>query len=78
MVALADEHLDAGDALGAVRLCEMALANDPTSRAALETFLAGHEQLLAEHGGENFWLTGWLEYQVNGARSLLEVLPEDG
>ena len=78
MSALADEHLDAGDAIGAVRLCEMALANDPTHRPALETFLAAHELLLAEHGRENFWLTGWLDYQINGARSLLEVLPSDG
>jgi glyoxylase-like metal-dependent hydrolase (beta-lactamase superfamily II) len=77
MSALADEHLDAGDAIGAVRLCEMALANDPTHRPALETFLAAHELLLTEHGRENFWLTGWLEYQINGARSLLEVLPSD-
>jgi alkyl sulfatase BDS1-like metallo-beta-lactamase superfamily hydrolase len=78
MVAVAQEHLDDGDAIGAVRLCEMALANDPTSRDALEVFVAAHERLLAEHGGENFWLVGWLEYQVNGARALLEVLPDDG
>jgi glyoxylase-like metal-dependent hydrolase (beta-lactamase superfamily II) len=77
MVALADEHLETGDAIGAVRLCEMALANDPTHRGALETFLRAHEQLLTEHGGENFWLTGWLEYQISGARSLLDVLPDD-
>ena len=78
MVAVAQEHLDDGDPIGAVRLCEMALANDPTSRDALEVFVAAHEQLLAEHGNENFWLVGWLGYQINGANSLLEVLPEDG
>ena len=39
-----------GDAIGAVQLCEMALAAEPGHRGALETFVAAHEALLAEHG----------------------------
>jgi hypothetical protein len=68
--ALAD-----GDALSAVRLCEMALAVDAVHRAALETYRDAHEQLLAEHAatsaGGNFWLTRWLEGEIASATNRL-------
>jgi alkyl sulfatase BDS1-like metallo-beta-lactamase superfamily hydrolase len=65
-----------GDALGAIRLCEMVLATDPAHRDALAAFLAAHELLLAEHEAQaperiNFWLVGWLRHQIADARERL-------
>jgi glyoxylase-like metal-dependent hydrolase (beta-lactamase superfamily II) len=65
-------RLDTGDAIGAVRLCEMALTATPGHRGALETFVAAHEALLTEHGNENFWLVGWLNHQIGLAREQLD------
>ncbi len=67
-----------GDAIGAVHLCEMALATEPGHRGALETFIAAHEALLVEHhdqteGQENFWLVGWLRHQIATARGQLDA-----
>lgn len=63
--------LGEGDALTAVRLCEMALACDPRHADALRTYLAAHERLLEEHDRENFWTTRWLEGEVGSARNRL-------
>ncbi|MDZ4827580.1 MAG: MBL fold metallo-hydrolase [Actinomycetota bacterium] len=59
------------DALAAVRLAEMALAVDPAHRASLDAYVAAHQQLLADHGRENFWLTKWLEGEITGGRNRL-------
>jgi alkyl sulfatase BDS1-like metallo-beta-lactamase superfamily hydrolase len=72
VAARARTRLDAGGAVEAVYLCEMALAADPRSRAALAVYIAAHEQLLAESGGDNFWEVGWLRHQIRRARALLE------
>ena len=74
--AVADraDALAATDALTAVRLCELVLAVDGEHRAALAAYRRAHEQLLAEHGGANFWLTKWLEGEVRGATNRLDRL----
>jgi alkyl sulfatase BDS1-like metallo-beta-lactamase superfamily hydrolase len=68
VVERAARVLDDGDALAAVRLCEMALAADPAHDAALATYRAAHERLLAEDGRQNFWLTRWLEGEIASAQ----------
>jgi hypothetical protein len=72
IVRAAAARVESGDAIGAVHLCEMALAAEPGHRGALETFIAAHEALLAEHGNENFWLVGWLNHQIATAQGQLE------
>lgn len=73
-VAVRAEALVATDPLTAVRLCELALAVEPRNRRALEAYRRAHEQLLAEHGRANFWLTHWLEGEVRGASNRLARL----
>ncbi len=72
IVAAAAARVESGDALGAIELCEMALASDRVHSGALETFIAAHELLLEEHGNENFWLVGWLNHQIATARGELD------
>lgn len=74
----ARERLAAGDAVEAIHLAEMAIAAEPASRLALEAYLAAHERLLEEHGGRNFWETGWLQHQVARTRRALEALGVPG
>ncbi len=62
------------DPLTAVRLCELVLAVDADHRGALDAYRRAHEQLLAEHGRANFWLTRWLEGEVRGAANRLARL----
>jgi alkyl sulfatase BDS1-like metallo-beta-lactamase superfamily hydrolase len=73
-VAARADGLIASDALTAVRLCELALAADPQHRGALEAYRRAHEQLLAEHGNANFWMTRWLEGEVRGASNRIARL----
>jgi hypothetical protein len=78
VAAAAADHVADGDGIGAVRLCEMALAADADHRGSLEIFLAAHELLLAEHEAEppervNFWLVGWLRHQIASTRDRLGV-----
>lgn len=75
-VAARASALVAGDALTAVRLAETVLAVDATHRGALEAYRSAHEQLLAEHGRANFWLTRWLEGEIRGATNRLARLDE--
>jgi len=73
-------RLDRGEAIEAVALLEAALAADPDHIGALHAFVAAHEVLLAQHGAqhvddfENFWLTGWLRYQIAVTTERLERL----
>ncbi|MGZ8762051.1 MAG: alkyl sulfatase dimerization domain-containing protein [Acidimicrobiia bacterium] len=73
-------RLDRGEAIEAVALLEAALVADPDHRAALEAFVAAHEVLLAQHAAEhvddfeNFWLTGWLRFQITTATERLQRL----
>lgn len=72
VAGLARRRLDAGEAVAAIHLAEMALAAEPDSRPALEAYLAAHERLLDERGGFNFWETGWLRHQIERSRRALE------
>ena len=72
VAARARARLAAGGAVEAVHLCEIALAAEPRCRAALEVFVAAHEQLVEDSGGQNFWEVGWLRHQIRRARALLE------
>jgi alkyl sulfatase BDS1-like metallo-beta-lactamase superfamily hydrolase len=73
VVAAALARLDRGEAIEAVALLEAALAADPDHRDALEAFVAAHEALLVRHTAEhakdfeNFWLAGWLRFQITTA-----------
>jgi alkyl sulfatase BDS1-like metallo-beta-lactamase superfamily hydrolase len=74
--AVAVRAAETDDALVAVRLCEMALAVEPTHKGALQMYVDAHERLLAEHraasdGSPNFWLTRWLEGEIGSARNRL-------
>lgn len=62
------------DPLAAVRLCELALAVDAEHGGALTAYRAAHEQLLAEHGRANFWLTRWLEGEIRSATNRIDRL----
>jgi alkyl sulfatase BDS1-like metallo-beta-lactamase superfamily hydrolase len=77
IVRAAAQRVGSGDAIGAVHLCEMALAAEPGHRGARETFIAAHEALLVEHTAqptepENFWLVGWLNHQIATAQEQLD------
>jgi alkyl sulfatase BDS1-like metallo-beta-lactamase superfamily hydrolase len=77
VVRAATGRVDAGDGLGAVQLCELALAAEPEHRAARKVFVAAHELLLAEHEAlpaeqVNFWLVGWLRHQIATTRAALD------
>jgi alkyl sulfatase BDS1-like metallo-beta-lactamase superfamily hydrolase len=73
-VAARAEQLAASDPLTAVRLSEMVLATDAGHPGALRAYRHAHEQLLAEHGRANFWLTQWLEGEVRSATNRLDRL----
>jgi alkyl sulfatase BDS1-like metallo-beta-lactamase superfamily hydrolase len=74
LVTRARDALAAGDALVAVRLCEMGLAVEPSHLDALETYRAAHERLLAADARGNFWLTRWLEGEVAGTANRIARL----
>jgi alkyl sulfatase BDS1-like metallo-beta-lactamase superfamily hydrolase len=57
--------------LTAIHLCELVLAVEAGHRDALLAYKRAHEQLLAEQGRENFWLTKWLEGEVRSATNRL-------
>lgn len=54
--------LEAGRAVEAIRLAEVALRAAPGHRAALGTSLDAHRRLEAE--AENFWLLSWLRHRI--------------
>lgn len=73
-VAARAQTLVPTDALAAVRLCELVLATDARHRGALTAYRSAHEQLLAEHGRANFWLTSWLEGEIRSAANRIARL----
>ena len=56
------DKLEAGAAVEAIHLAEIALTATPDHRASLELSLAAHEQLESE--AENFWLLSFLRNQM--------------
>lgn len=69
LAARARLRLDAGSAVQAIQLTEIALSTDPMHRDALAISLAAHEQLDRE--SKNFWLSSWLRKQAADLRTLL-------
>jgi alkyl sulfatase BDS1-like metallo-beta-lactamase superfamily hydrolase len=65
----AKKRLEAGEAVEAIHLAEVALSAAPTHAAALEVMIAAHEKLESE--SENFWLTQWLRKQLADRRATL-------
>jgi alkyl sulfatase BDS1-like metallo-beta-lactamase superfamily hydrolase len=79
LAARAAAHVDAGRPLEALHLADMALAAEPTDRAALTAQLAAHELLLERSGRSNLSETRWLENQIADARrALADTSPSTG
>jgi alkyl sulfatase BDS1-like metallo-beta-lactamase superfamily hydrolase len=70
-VAQRASSLAESEPLTAIQLCELVLAGDPMHHDALLAYRRAHEQLLAEHGHANFWLTKWLEGEIRSASNRL-------
>ncbi len=77
VAARAAARLAGGEPLHAIHIAEIALADAPQHRRALETLLAAHERLLAESHGDNFWETGWLRHQIANTRRTLGLPADD-
>ena len=71
IVERARKHLDAGEPVEALHLCEVALAHNAADRAAMETSVVAHEVLLERASGGNFWEVAWLERELERLRGLL-------
>jgi alkyl sulfatase BDS1-like metallo-beta-lactamase superfamily hydrolase len=65
----AQEILEAGDAVAAIELAEIALDADPAHEGALRASLHAHLRLEGE--SENFWLTSWLRERIREIRASL-------
>ncbi len=75
IVTAARERLGRGDALEALHLCEIALAEASPPRSAWEVYEAAHQRLLEEGGRKNFWLTRWIEREIERARDAQRTHP---
>ena len=71
IAASAKAHLSAGRANEALHLLEVALAGEPTNRAALEAQLEAYEQLADATEGKVFDQLGWLEGRIIKTREAL-------
>lgn len=67
LVDRAREKLAAGAREECIHLLDIVLAEAPDDAEAIDVAVQAHEQLLAE--SENFWLTGWLENQIETLRA---------
>jgi alkyl sulfatase BDS1-like metallo-beta-lactamase superfamily hydrolase len=72
MVARARALLDAGEAVRALHLTDIALVAEPGDRGALETRLAVLERLAA--ASRNYMESGWLRYAIGETEGRLERL----
>ena len=68
----AAEHVEAGRAVEALHLVEVALAADANHRASLEARLGALEQLLERAAGVNFYEVRWLTHRIALTRAQLE------
>jgi alkyl sulfatase BDS1-like metallo-beta-lactamase superfamily hydrolase len=71
-------HRDAARPLHALHFTDMVLAQDPSSRDALEVRLGALEQLLDASGRENFSEVRWLEAEIRETQEKLGVDGGDG
>ena len=74
MASSAKARLEADQPLEALHLAEVALAEDPRSRPALQAQLAALMLLAEREGGENFQLAGWLGHRIAEVERQLKVL----
>jgi alkyl sulfatase BDS1-like metallo-beta-lactamase superfamily hydrolase len=66
---VAQQRVDAGQLVEALRLTDVALAAEPTNRASLEVRLAALQKLLAQSHNSNE--TGWLQYSVRKTQAAM-------
>jgi alkyl sulfatase BDS1-like metallo-beta-lactamase superfamily hydrolase len=73
LAAAAQAKLDEGKPLEAIHFAEIALAGAPAHRAALHTYLAAHERLLAESSPRNRWFLYWLRGEIEATQRKLDA-----
>ena len=56
----------------ALHFAEAILAGEPAHRGAIELAIAAHRALLDRSQRNNFWETGWLDYQIAQLTARLE------
>ena len=64
-------HVAQGRPLEAIHFTDIALSVDPQHRPSLETKIAALESLIDQSGGTAFDELGWLESEINAARTAL-------
>lgn len=73
VLASGRDKLAAADPEAALHFAEVILAGEPNHTGGLQLAIDAHLALLERSGRDNFWETGWLEYQI---AQLSERLPE--
>lgn len=73
LAARAKAHVEAGRALEAIHLTDIALGVTPTHAASLTVRKAAHEHLLALSGGTNLSETMWLKAEIADAEKRLSA-----
>jgi alkyl sulfatase BDS1-like metallo-beta-lactamase superfamily hydrolase len=63
LVAIAQDHVDAGRPIEALHLTDLILTSDPADRTARATAAAAHRVLLEQ--STNFWETAWLRRAID-------------
>lgn len=71
IVARAEGLLGEGLAVEALHMAQVALAQQPDHREALELSLDAHRRLMAQDG-HNFWARGWLQTEIGKLESRLQ------
>lgn len=56
----------------ALHFAEAVLAGEANHRGALELAIAAHQALLDRSQRQNFWESGWLDYQINRLKARLQ------
>lgn len=74
VAASANARVEAGDALEALHLAEVALAEDPGSRPALQAQLDALEILARRDAGANFQVAGWLRHRIGAVKARLGAI----
>lgn len=75
IVGAARERLARDEPVEALHLCEIALAEATPPRSAWEVYETAHQRLLEQGNRSNFWLTRWLEREIERAREALGTGP---
>jgi alkyl sulfatase BDS1-like metallo-beta-lactamase superfamily hydrolase len=73
----ARRHLEAGRAVHALHLIEMAQAAEPDNPQAREAEIEALELLIDQGEGQSYDEIGWLESQLERAKAALQGSPAD-